>query len=80
LPQRKGQRQRNKPPVIKHSEKPNFKKDSWWATELILKPENNIKLKLPHSTEGRADQAPASERQKEKKNKKKTLPKHLARL
>jgi hypothetical protein len=33
------------------------------------------KLKLPHLTEGGADQAAAAERQK-----KKTLPNHLARL
>jgi hypothetical protein len=35
LPQRKGARQRNKPPVNKHSEKPTPKQDSWWTTELI---------------------------------------------
>jgi hypothetical protein len=42
LPQRKGVRQRNKPPVIKHSENPTPKQDSWWATVLIPEPEDNI--------------------------------------
>jgi hypothetical protein len=28
-----------------------LKQDSWWATELILESEENIQLKLPHSTE-----------------------------
>jgi hypothetical protein len=58
LLQRKGARQRNKPPVIKHSENPTLKQDSWWATELILE------LKLPNPNEGGADQAAASETQK----------------
>jgi hypothetical protein len=35
-------RQRNKPPVIKHNENPTPKQESWWATELILEPEDNI--------------------------------------
>jgi hypothetical protein len=35
LPQRNGARQRNKPPVKKHSEKPTPKQDSWCITELI---------------------------------------------
>jgi hypothetical protein len=65
-PQRKGVKQRNKSPVIKHSENPTPKQDSWWATKLILEPEDNIKLKLPHTAEGEADQAAASERQKKK--------------
>jgi hypothetical protein len=42
LLQREGERQRNKPPVIKHSENPTPKQDSWWATELIPEPEDNI--------------------------------------
>jgi hypothetical protein len=42
LPQRKGVRQRNKPPVNKHSEDPTPKQDSWWTTELIPEPEDNI--------------------------------------
>jgi hypothetical protein len=42
LPQRKGVRQTNKPPVIKHSENPTPKWDSWWAKELIPEPEDNI--------------------------------------
>jgi hypothetical protein len=33
--QRKGARQRNKLPVIKHSENLTPKQDGWWATELI---------------------------------------------
>jgi hypothetical protein len=37
-------RQRNKPSVIKHSENPTPKQDSLWATELILDPEDNIKI------------------------------------
>jgi hypothetical protein len=41
-PQRKRVRQRNKLPVIKHSENPTPKQDSWWATELILESEDNI--------------------------------------
>jgi hypothetical protein len=44
FPQRKGVRQRNKPPVIKHSENPIPKKDSWRATELIPEPEDNIQI------------------------------------
>jgi hypothetical protein len=35
LPQRKEVKQRNKPPVNKHS-KPPQKQDSWWITELIF--------------------------------------------
>jgi hypothetical protein len=42
LPQRKEGMQSNKPPVIKHSENPTPKQDSWWAIELILEPEDNI--------------------------------------
>jgi hypothetical protein len=42
LPQRKGARQRSKPPVIKHSENTTQKQDSWWATELIMEPEDNM--------------------------------------
>jgi hypothetical protein len=42
LLQRKGVRQRNKPPVNKHSENPTPKQDSWWATELIPELEDNI--------------------------------------
>jgi hypothetical protein len=37
-----GARQRNKPLVNKHSENPTPKQDSWWTTELILEPEDNI--------------------------------------
>jgi hypothetical protein len=48
-------RQRNKPPVIKHSENPTPKQNIWWAAELIPEPEDNIKLKLPHLTEEGAD-------------------------
>jgi hypothetical protein len=29
-------------PIIKYSENPTPKQDSWWATELIPEPENNI--------------------------------------
>jgi hypothetical protein len=43
LPQRKGVRQRNKPQVIKHSENPTPNQDNWWAKELILESEDNIK-------------------------------------
>jgi hypothetical protein len=43
LPQRKGARKRNKPPVIKHSGNTTLKQDRWWATELIPEPENNRK-------------------------------------
>jgi hypothetical protein len=64
LSQRKRARERNKPLVIKHIENSTRKQDSQWATELILEPENNIKLKLPHPIEGGAGQAAASERQK----------------
>jgi hypothetical protein len=42
LPQRKGARQRNKPPVIKYSKNPTPKQDSWKATELIPESEDNI--------------------------------------
>jgi hypothetical protein len=35
LPQRKGARQRNKPPVNQNSENPTPKQDGCWATELI---------------------------------------------
>jgi hypothetical protein len=35
LPQRKGERQRNKPPVSQHSKSPTPKQNGWWATELI---------------------------------------------
>jgi hypothetical protein len=42
LLQRKDMRQRNRPPVIKHSENPTAKQDSWWATELIPEPEDNM--------------------------------------
>jgi hypothetical protein len=76
LPQRKEARQRNKHPVIKHSENPTPKQDTWWATELISEGEETYKLKLPHLTKEGTDQAAASERQK----KKKILPNHLARL
>jgi hypothetical protein len=65
LSQRKGTRQRNKCPVIKHSENPTPKQDSWWAIKLILEPEDNIQT----------DQVAASERQKKKK-----LPNHVVRL
>jgi hypothetical protein len=53
-------RQRNKLVIIKHSENPTPKQDSWRAT---------CKLKLPHLTEGGADKAAASERQKKEKKK-----------
>jgi hypothetical protein len=36
LPQRKGVKQRNKPPVNKYSKKPPPKWDSWWTTEMIF--------------------------------------------
>jgi hypothetical protein len=62
LPQRKKARQRNKPPVNKHSENPTPKQESWWATELIQNLRTTYKLKLPHPTEKGADQAAASER------------------
>jgi hypothetical protein len=35
-------KQRNKPPLIKNSENPTPKQDSWWVTELISEPEDNI--------------------------------------
>jgi hypothetical protein len=35
-------RQRNKPPVIKNSENPTPKQDSWQTTKLIPEPEDNI--------------------------------------
>jgi hypothetical protein len=35
LPQRKGVRQRNKPPINQHSKNPTPKQDGWWATELF---------------------------------------------
>jgi hypothetical protein len=60
-------RQRNRP-LIKHSENPTPKQDSWWATELILEPVNNMQLKLLYSIEGGADQAaPLKDRRKRKK-------------
>jgi hypothetical protein len=34
LPQRKGVRQRKKPPINQYSENPTSKQDGWWATEL----------------------------------------------
>jgi hypothetical protein len=42
LPQRNGTRQRKKPTIIKNSENPTPKQDSWWATELIMEPEDNM--------------------------------------
>jgi hypothetical protein len=33
--QRKGARQKNKPPANQHSKNPTPKQDGWWATELI---------------------------------------------
>jgi hypothetical protein len=42
LPQRKEARKINKTPIIMHSENPTPKQDSWWATELIQEPEDNI--------------------------------------
>jgi hypothetical protein len=74
LPQRKGVRQRNKAPVIKHSENPTPKQDSWWATELILEPGTTYKRKLLHPTEGGAEKAAASERWKKKREKTKHYP------
>jgi hypothetical protein len=38
LPQKRGAKQRNKPPINQHSENPTPKQDSWWATELISRP------------------------------------------
>jgi hypothetical protein len=38
-----------------------------WATELIPEPEDKYKLKLLQHTEGGADQATASDRQKKNK-------------
>jgi hypothetical protein len=55
LPQRRGARQRNKPPVNKHSENPTPKQDSWWATADLWNLRTTYKLKLPHLTEGEAD-------------------------
>jgi hypothetical protein len=43
LPQIKGEKQRKKSPVIKYSENPTPKQNSWWTTELILEPEDNRK-------------------------------------
>jgi hypothetical protein len=42
LPQRKGARQRNKPPVIKHGKKTIPEQDSWWTRELIPELEEHI--------------------------------------
>jgi hypothetical protein len=73
LSQRKGARQRNKPPVIKQIENPTPKQVSWWATELIPEPEDNI-LKWSHHTKGGADQAAALKRQKKKRKQTKHYP------
>jgi hypothetical protein len=50
LSQRKGARPRNKPPIKQHSENSTTKQNGWWATELILEPEDK-----PHLTEGGDD-------------------------
>jgi hypothetical protein len=78
LPQRKGVRQRKQEErkQSKHAQqKPNSK-----AGQLVdyRSDSGTLKLKLPHLTEGGADQAAVTERQKIKK--KKTLPNYLARL
>jgi hypothetical protein len=54
LPQRKRGRQRNKPPVIKHSENPTPEQDNWWATVLILEPEDKIQTLTATPQEGGA--------------------------
>jgi hypothetical protein len=75
LPQIKGVRQRNKTPVYQHSKNPTPKQGSWWTTKAdLLNLRIACKLKLTHLTEGVANQAGASGRQK-----KKPLPNHLAR-
>jgi hypothetical protein len=48
LLQRKGSRQRSKLPVNKYS-KNTTRQDSWWATELILEPEDNIQTENCHT-------------------------------
>jgi hypothetical protein len=42
LPQRKGTRQRNKPPVNQQSKNSTTKQDRRWTTEVILESEDNI--------------------------------------
>jgi hypothetical protein len=42
LPQRKGAKQGNKPPVNQQRENPTPKQKSWWAVELIPETEDNI--------------------------------------
>jgi hypothetical protein len=42
FPKRKGAKQRNKPPIIKHSKYPTPKQDNWWAIELVPEPEDNM--------------------------------------
>jgi hypothetical protein len=37
-------RQRNKHLVNKHSENSTPKQESWWATELIPEPEDNMQM------------------------------------
>jgi hypothetical protein len=70
--------QRNKPPVIKHSENSVPNQDRW-VSELTVERGDNNKLKLPHPTKGGASQAAAYERQKKQKTKQKILPNHLVR-
>jgi hypothetical protein len=84
LPQGKGVRQRNKPPINKYSEKPTPKQDSWWTAELrkanskarqlvdcrtdVLNLRTVCRLKLPHLMGEGADQAATAERQNKKKH------------
>jgi hypothetical protein len=77
LSQRKGARQRNNSPVIKHSENPTPKHDSWWDTQLIPEPEGqhtNINCHSPLREE-LTKQLPLKDRRK-----KQTISNQLARL
>jgi hypothetical protein len=73
LPQRKGMRQRNKPPINQHSKIPTLNQDGWWPTELIFR---NWEQPTPHW--GRSSLS--SCHWKTGKNKLANLPNHLARL
>jgi hypothetical protein len=64
LPQRKGARQRNKPPVNKCSKKPPSKQQVVDYRADLLNLRTAYKLKLPNLTEGGDDQAAAAERQR----------------
>jgi hypothetical protein len=50
LAQRKGARQRNKPPIKQHSKKPNSKEGQWWLQSCSPEPEDNIQAQTttPH--------------------------------